>query len=99
MQTAFTPRDNRSVNQLERYGTVGTTGDTGAQSHGDLAAVNQDDVIYEEEFRPRFIRKYKLSTKNEGNSAKIKRKKSKKPVLNPYEKSLVAFIDMKNLYN
>lgn len=30
MQTAFTPRDNRSINQLERYGTVGTAEDTGA---------------------------------------------------------------------
>ena len=42
MQTAFTPRDNRSINQLERYGVVhGATTDTaGAQSHADLAAIN-----------------------------------------------------------
>lgn len=99
MQTAFTPRDNRSINQLERYGTVGTAGETGAHSHGDLAGVNQDDIIYEEDRPPRVVRRYKLSTKNEGNSVKSKRKKSKKPVLNPYEKSLVSFIDMKNLYN
>ncbi len=78
---------------------MGNSGDTGAQSHGDPAAVNQEDIIYEEESRPRIIRKYKLNSKNEGNPVKSKRKKSKKQVLNPYEKSLVSFIDMKNLYN
>lgn len=42
MHTAFTPRDNHTINQLERYGGMagGATLDTGAQSHGDLAAVN-----------------------------------------------------------
>ena len=41
-------------------------------------------------------RKFKFA-----GSAKIKRKKSTKEkiVLNPYEKSLVSFIEMKNLYN
>jgi hypothetical protein len=98
MQTAFTPRDNHSINQLERYGGMhGATTDTaGAQSHADLAAVNQDDIIYEESNRPR---KFKLITKIEANSVKSKRKKSKKPVLNPYEKSFLNFVDMKNLYN
>ena len=101
MQTAFTPRDNHSINQLERYGGMhGTATDTaGAYSHGDLAAVNQDDIIYEEGDRPRIIRKFKLTSKNEANSVKSKRKKSKKPALNPYEKSFMTFVDMKNLYN
>jgi len=78
MQTAFTPRDTHSINQLERYGGMhGNTTDTaGAQSHGDLAAVNQEDIIYEEGDRPRNIRKFRLVTKNEANSVKSKRKKS-----------------------
>lgn len=101
IQTAFTPRDNHSINQLERYGGMhGNATDTaGAYSHGDLAAVNQDDIIYEEGDRPRIIRKFKLTSKNEANSVKSKRKKSKKPALNPYEKSFMTFVDMKNLYN
>jgi hypothetical protein len=101
MQTAFTPRDTHSINQLERYGGMhGNTTDTaGAQSHGDLAAINQEDIIYEEGDRPRNIRKFRLVTKNEANSVKSKRKKSKKPALNPYEKSFMTYVDMKNLYN
>jgi hypothetical protein len=68
-----------------------------------LAAVNQEDIIYEEVDRPRIFKKYKLvSNKNDIGpvlSVKSKRKKSKKPVLNPYEKSFLTFVDMKNLYN
>ena len=98
LSTAITPRVNRSGYMLEKFGSS-QCGDTAGQSHGDIAVLHSDEVIQEEDDASHQItmkRKFKFA-----GSAKIKRKKSTKEkiVLNPYEKSLVSFIEMKNLYN